>query len=105
MSHQVGLIWGGGEHTFALTIGGLRALQDACAAGPQEVLMRLVNGTWRVDDPLAILRHGLIGGGMAKDAARDLVNRTAESDGLMALITPPLPAVSRPSNKTSTRFW
>lgn len=88
MSHQVGLIWGGGEHTFALTIGGLRALQDACNAGPQEVLMRLVNGTWRVDDPLAILRHGLIGGGMAKDAARDLVNRTAESDGLMAMVTP-----------------
>lgn len=88
MSHQVDLVWAGGEHTFALPIGALRAVQDACGAGPQEVLLRFLNGTWRVDDPIAILRHGLIGAGMAKDAARDLVNRTAESDGLMALIIP-----------------
>lgn len=80
------LTWAGGEHQFALSIGALRAVQKACEAGPGEILTRLQVGAWRVDDVMAVLRHGLEGGGMAKDEARDLVERAVESDGLMALV-------------------
>lgn len=77
--------WVGGEHDFALDIGGLRAVQDACNAGPQELVGRLVAGTWRVDDPLQILRHGLIGGGMLKADAARLVESMANTHGLLRL--------------------
>lgn len=78
--------WIGGQHEFALPIGSLRAVQAACDAGPQEVLMRLAGGTWRVDDPLAVLQQGLIGGGMSRGDAGDLVNRMAELHGLNRIV-------------------
>lgn len=80
------IVWVGGEHDFALDIGGLRAVQDACNAGPQELVSRLVTGTWRVDDPLQIIRHGLIGGGMMKPEAARLVENMANAHGLLRLV-------------------
>lgn len=68
---KVALQWVGGEHEFALPIGALRAVQQHCDAGPQEVLDRLVTGKWRVDDLYEVIRQGLIGAGMpTKDAAQ-----------------------------------
>lgn len=65
----VTLNWIGGEHEFALRLGELRALQESCNAGPEEVFNRLRMGTWRVNDMIEPIRLGLVGGGMpAKDA-------------------------------------
>jgi len=55
--------WVGGEHDFALDMGALRALQDACDAGPMRIYLRLQSGDWRVDDLASIIRLGLIGSG------------------------------------------
>ena len=81
----VDLIWSGGEHPFALDIGGLRAVQDATGRGPMEIFSALGNGSWRVDDVLAVLRHGLIGGGMAGAEARQLVLQAAETSSFLKL--------------------
>lgn len=78
MSHSITLDWVGGEHSFALTIGGLRAVQEICGAGPMEILNGLRLGTWRVDWPLAVIRHGLVGGGMEGLAAKKLIDSLAE---------------------------
>lgn len=66
---RVDLTWPGGEHTFALYLGELRQLQDACNAGPEEILNRLRAGNWKVDDLIEPLRLGLIGGGMPPQEA------------------------------------
>lgn len=71
---MIRLNWTGGEHDFALRLGELRALQKACDAGPEEILTRLLRGTWRVDDVVETLRLGLIGAGMAREEAARLVN-------------------------------
>ena len=71
---KTGLLqWPGGEHEFALPLGQLRALQDACDAGPEEIFNRLRTGKWRVCDIIEPLRLGLIGGGMEKSAAQKLI--------------------------------
>lgn len=69
----VDLTWAGGEHTFALPIDNLRALQERCDAGPAWVLARLSSNQWMVDDVVSTIRLGLEGGGLAKEEARKLV--------------------------------
>ena len=84
---MITLVWPGGEHTFALRLGELRALQGACDAGPEQILNRMIAGAWRVDDIIETIRLGLIGGGMRDKDARDLVRRVTEGEerrGLMA---------------------
>jgi hypothetical protein len=71
---MITLPWIGGEHDFALDIGNLRALQQSCDAGPEQILRRLTAGTWRIDDLFGTIRLGLIGGGMAAKDATALVN-------------------------------
>lgn len=75
--------WAGGEHDFRLTLGDLRALQDKTGRGPEEILSRLAARTWHVDEAIETVRLGLIGGGMAKDEARRLVNLIAEGEPLV----------------------
>lgn len=72
MARGVDITWQGGEHTFALPIELLRALQDRCDAGPAWVLARLGSQQWRVEDVVDTIRLGLEGGGLAKDEARKL---------------------------------
>ncbi|MBU0642405.1 MAG: gene transfer agent family protein [Alphaproteobacteria bacterium] len=79
---MVEINWIGGEHEFALRLGELRALQDKCDAGPEEVFNRLRLGTWRVDDILETIRLGLIGGGLEKAEARKVIN-TVEGNPLV----------------------
>lgn len=85
---KITLQWPGGEHDFALPIGQLRAVQDACDAGPMQIYAALRNGTWRLDMPMSVIRHGLIGGGMEPQEARALVSRMFEAHPLGAFIAP-----------------
>jgi hypothetical protein len=73
MARGVDLTWAGGEHTFALSIDLMRALQDRCDAGPAWILARLGSNQWRVDDVVSTIRLSLEGGGMDKEQARKLV--------------------------------
>lgn len=78
MTNRVEIAWPGGEHVFALGIGELRAVQKVCDAGPLQVLNALRAGAWLVDWPFAVLRHGLVGGGMDAIEAKRLVEALAD---------------------------
>lgn len=56
------LQWLGGEHSFALPLGQLRALQQNVDAGPEQILDRMRRGTWRIDEIVEVIRLGLLGG-------------------------------------------
>lgn len=58
---------------FRLSIGSLRRLQEACDAGPNVILNRLLDGSWRLDDLRETILQGLIGGGMPQRDAQTLV--------------------------------
>lgn len=73
---NVTLTWVGGEHDFALYLGNLRAVQKYCDAGPEQILKRIMDGQWRVDDLFEVIRQGLIGGGMSAKEASQLVTDT-----------------------------
>lgn len=75
----VKLTWPGGEHGFRLRLGELRALQNARDAGPEEILNRLRNGRWHVDDLVQVLRWGLVGADeMSADKAGPFVTNLIE---------------------------
>ncbi len=76
---SVELDWGDGTYVFRLAWGELRALQEACDAGPFVIRTRLLTHTWRVDDISHTIRLGLIGGGMKPDKALQLVRTYVES--------------------------
>lgn len=78
---EIELEWGGEDRRFRLAIGQLRELQDRTNAGPLELLKRLQDGTWRVDDARDTLRLGLIGGGMKPDEAAKLVRQYVDDYG------------------------
>lgn len=84
---KVRLFFGDGEHDFALRIGELVELQEGTGrvlqkmggsvehAGPPSILDRLRSGSWLLTDLKEPLRLGLIGGGMGKQQAWNLVER------------------------------
>lgn len=88
MQGQIELVWPGGEHAFRLRIGELQALQDKCDAGPELILQRIRLGAWQVNDLFETLRFGLIGGGMDRDEARNLVRNVCDRTPWMDLKTP-----------------
>lgn len=67
-------IWDG-DYTFALRFGELVRLQDECGCGPMELLNRLQSGRWRVQDREAVLRLGLIGGGLPEPEAHRIMRQ------------------------------
>jgi hypothetical protein len=75
MLNRITRIWPGGEHVFALNIGELRALQQACDAGPEQLFRRFYGGEWRVDDVKETIRLGLVGGGLGEIESRRLVDQ------------------------------
>ncbi len=91
----VRLNWQGGEHDFRLRIGELRALQDATDSGPGQVLARLNSGDWRIDDLLATLRLGLIGGGLESENAVQLVASVCDDGNLFSLAMTATAALTR----------
>lgn len=90
------LIWPGGEHDFALALGNVRAIQERCKAGPPEIMRRLRFDEWHVDDLYEVIRQGLIGGGMDRKEANELVSAMFDqhpyyefvmcAQGIMALL-------------------
>lgn len=82
------ITWAGGKHRFFLHIGQLRALQQACDAGPMHIFMRLSSHQWMVDDVIEPIVLGLVGGqGMDEKDARALVNRVIETENPGQLVT------------------
>lgn len=88
---EVTLLFGTEEHVFRLTVARWEKVQEKCQAGPPEVARRLSLaalgqgglgplhaaasgrlGQWNVQDVREPLRQGLIGGGMAEEAAEKL---------------------------------
>jgi len=80
-------LFGEKDQAFLLTIGAAEELEEARAedlrkrgfdagqASLMAVFTRLSTGTFLVGDLRSTLRHGLIGGGMDRDAATRLVQR------------------------------
>lgn len=82
------LNWVGGEHEFALTLGELRALQQVCDAGPEQILNRILDSKWLVDDLYNVVRLGLIGGGMESTVAAKLATEMFDQNGLVSFKLP-----------------
>lgn len=78
-SGEVELAWNGGTHDFRLAIGEWRRLQEACDCGPADLLERLTNGRWRINDLREPIRLGLIGGGMKPIDANALVEQWVDA--------------------------
>lgn len=70
----ISLVFAGDERTFRIAIDNLFALQDACDSGPQEILRRLSDGTWRLRDVIEPHRIGLIGAGVEARIAKRMVD-------------------------------
>lgn len=64
-----------GVYSFALPIGMARELQDKTGIGPNVLLTRLRDGSFKVDDAPEAIRCGLIGGGLKPVEAKRLVDR------------------------------
>lgn len=62
---SITLDWADGTYPFRLAWGELEKLQEACDSGPYVILNRLIDGSWRLADISAVIRCGLIGGGMS----------------------------------------
>lgn len=98
MSRDAGirLFLGEGEFDFALRIGELRLLEESRSrslaahgfspgeACLERMLGRLIGGGWLIEEVREILRLGLVGGGMRKERAYDLVERHVAPPDLMA---------------------
>lgn len=75
---SVTLLWADGKYVFHLDWGALIQLQEACNAGPYEILRRLNVGTWRIQEISHVIRLGLIGGGLEPAKALNLVEYYVE---------------------------
>ncbi|MBL4761719.1 MAG: gene transfer agent family protein [Gammaproteobacteria bacterium] len=90
--------WVGGEHTFALDLPRLEALQARCNDdGIGLIHHRLQAGLFRVQDVMATVALGLEGGGMERRAAVNLVRRLYEDHGLdkLAIVANTLLSLAR----------
>ena len=85
MAELITLNWVGGEHAFRLRLGEIRALQDNCNAGPEELLTRIQLHCYRVDDLNEIIRLGLIGAEeMKRQEATSFVMNLVEKHPIVA---------------------
>ena len=82
------IVWAGGEHPFYLGIGQLRAIEQRCDAGCAIVMMRLIGAQWKIDDVVATLRLGLIGGGMKEAEAQKTIEAALDIASPYALAVP-----------------
>lgn len=73
---EVRIDFAGERRSFDLSpIGCVRRLQDACDAGPQFILNRLFDGSWKDHDLREPIVQGLIGAGMGQRDAQELVEK------------------------------
>jgi hypothetical protein len=82
------IVWPAGENSFRLGIGELRAIEQKCEAGCAVVLMRLLSTQWKIDDVIAPLRLGLIGGGMSEREAQKTIDAALDVASPYALAIP-----------------
>ena len=61
--------WADGTYKFRLPYGQIAELQEKTGCGPQFLLSRIIDGSWKVDDLRETIRLGLIGGGTEPIAA------------------------------------
>src|SRR5690606_33395855 len=61
-------------------IGCIRRLQDACDAGPQHIMNRLFDGTWRDHDLREPLIQGLVGAGVQQRDAQALIEKWVDPE-------------------------
>lgn len=66
-------VWAGDERRFRLGLDELFALQDKLDSGPAEIVTRLRDGTWRLQDVQETFRLALIGAGEDAKKAKALV--------------------------------
>lgn len=79
---SITLGWADGEYRFRLAWAQLRALQEACDAGPGHVLERLQTNRWRIEDIEQVLFQGLLGGGMEAAQVRRLIRAYVQEQPL-----------------------
>lgn len=73
---KIEIAWGDGDHAFNIAkIGQALELEEKCGAGVMEILTRLREGRWRVNDIRETVRLGLIGGGKNPQEALALTKR------------------------------
>lgn len=78
---EVRLDFAGERRTFNLSpIGCIKRLQDACDAGPQFILNRLFDGSWRDHDLREPIIQGLVGAGETQAAAQRLVEKWVDPE-------------------------
>jgi hypothetical protein len=82
------IVWAGGEHSFRLGIGELRAIEQRSDAGCAVVLMRLLSQQWKIDDVINPIRLGLIGGGLPERDAQTAVDKALDVASLYSLALP-----------------
>src|SRR5215467_10437319 len=73
---EITLQWGDGEHKF--NIAKLRCvleLEEKCDCGVAEIVGRLRDGRWKINDMRETIRLGLIGANVMPDRAITLVQR------------------------------
>jgi len=73
------LAWADGEYKFKVGWPELRRIESDTERGPMELLLRLQNGQWIVQEISSIMRHSLIGGGTKADKVQKLVATYVES--------------------------
>ena len=82
------LQWPGGEHAFRLPLTQLESLQQKTDSGPEFLLHKINLGQWSAVDLFETIRCGLIGGGMAAEAAQKLVRGAFERYPLIEFKVP-----------------
>src|SRR5262245_52688287 len=75
--------FGDETHVFAITMGGIRELQNKCKCGINDLYVRLTEGHWYADDLREIIRVGLVDGGMKPVDALRLVERYVDNRPLI----------------------
>lgn len=85
--------WPGGENAFRLRLGEIEAVQSATACGPEFLLNAFRIGAWKADHIEAVLKFGLIGGGMDRPEATRLVRATLDRGFGLALYKPACMAI------------
>ncbi|MNS00535.1 hypothetical protein D3C72_317950 [compost metagenome] len=78
---EVRVDFAGERRSFDLApVGCIRRLQDACDAGPQFILNRLFDGSWKDHDLREPIIQGLVGAGMGQRDAQDLVEKWVDPE-------------------------
>jgi hypothetical protein len=72
------LVWPGGEHSFRLGIGELRALEQRTNVGSFVSMTRLLTSQWHIDDVVATIRLGLVGAGMPDHEAKKVLEKALD---------------------------